>query len=47
MVENTVGQVVLKAAPVFVPTRYDEVRGMLHLPGQPAKTIEEMDATLG
>ena len=37
--------VLLKAAPVFAPTRPEEVAGMLAYRGRP-KTLEEMDAAI-
>jgi AbrB family looped-hinge helix DNA binding protein len=43
IVEETAAGVLLKPAPVFVPTRPEDVRGMLAYEGKP-KTIEEMDA---
>ena len=43
MVEDTAKGVLLKAAPIFEPTRPDEVYGSLKVSGPP-KTLEEMDA---
>jgi AbrB family looped-hinge helix DNA binding protein len=43
IVEETPDGVLLKLAPLFKPTRHEDVAGMLHYKG-PAKTIEEMDA---
>lgn len=43
VVESTNGSVVLKAEPIFAPTRMDDVFGSLTHKG-PAKTIAEMDA---
>jgi AbrB family looped-hinge helix DNA binding protein len=43
LVEERPDGVLLKAAPVFVPTRHKDVAGMLAYRGPP-KTIEEMDA---
>ncbi|WP_342359633.1 AbrB family transcriptional regulator [Terrarubrum flagellatum] len=43
IVEDTPGGVLLHAAPVFAPTRAEEVFGRLKHKGTP-KTIEEMDA---
>jgi AbrB family looped-hinge helix DNA binding protein len=43
LVEETADGVLLKAAPLFPPTRPEDVYGMLKYPGPP-KTIEEMDA---
>ena len=45
LVEETPDGVLLKAAPVFAPTRPEEVAGMLAYRGRP-KTIEEMDAAI-
>jgi AbrB family looped-hinge helix DNA binding protein len=45
VVEETPDGVLLKAAPVFAPTRPDEVAGMLAYRGRP-KTLEEMDAAI-
>ena len=42
IVEETEDGVLLKPAPRFVPTRQEDVAGMLAYAG-PAKTIEEMD----
>ena len=44
-VEETPDGVLLKRAPVFKPTRPEDVFGMLHYSGPP-KTIEEMDAAI-
>lgn len=43
VVEETPDGVLLKAAPVFAPTRPEEVAGMLAYRGRP-KTLEEMEA---
>ena len=43
LVEDTPDGVLLKAAPVFAPTRPEDVAGMLAYEG-PAKTLEEMEA---
>lgn len=43
IVEDTPDGVLLKSAPVFVPTRPEDVRGMLAYKGK-AKTLEEMEA---
>lgn len=43
IVEETANGVLLKAAPVFEPTRPDEVFGLLKVSGPP-KTLEEMEA---
>jgi AbrB family looped-hinge helix DNA binding protein len=43
IVEDTAEGVLLKAAPIFEPTRPDEVFGWLKVLGPP-KTLEEMDA---
>lgn len=43
IVEDTADGVLLKAEPVFEPTRPDEVFGSLKVSGPP-KTLEEMDA---
>jgi AbrB family looped-hinge helix DNA binding protein len=45
VVEETPDGVLLRAAPVFAPTRPEEVAGMLAYRGRP-KTIEEMDAAI-
>ena len=45
VVEDTPDGVLLKAAPVFSPTRPEDVAGMLAYRGRP-KTIEEMDAVI-
>ena len=45
VVEDTAEGVLLKAAPVFVPTRPEDVAGMLAYRGPP-KTLEEMDAAI-
>jgi AbrB family looped-hinge helix DNA binding protein len=45
VVEDTPDGVLLKAAPVFAPTRPEEVAGMLAYRGRP-KTLEEMDAAI-
>ena len=46
IVEDTPDGVLLKAAPLFPPTRHEDVFGMLHVPGRPAKTLEEMNAAV-
>ena len=43
VVEDTPEGVLLRAAPVFAPTRPEDVAGMLAYDGRP-KTIEEMEA---
>jgi AbrB family looped-hinge helix DNA binding protein len=43
VVEETPEGVLLKLAPIFPPTRPEDVRGSLPYKGKP-KTIEEMDA---
>jgi len=43
VVESTEDGVLLKAAPVFAPTRPDDVFASLHFNGPP-KTLAEMDA---
>lgn len=43
VVEDTPEGVLLKPAPVFAPTRHEDVAGMLAYNGPP-KTIEKMDA---
>ncbi|HEY8033438.1 MAG TPA: AbrB/MazE/SpoVT family DNA-binding domain-containing protein [Methylocella sp.] len=43
IVEDTADGVLLKAAPIFEPTRPDEVYGSLKVSGPP-KTLEKMDA---
>jgi len=45
MVEDTPEGVLLKAEPVFAPTRPDDVAGMLAYSGPP-QTLEEMDAAI-
>ena len=45
MVKDTPDGVLLKAAPVFSPTRPEDVAGMLAYRGPP-KTLEEMDAAI-
>ena len=44
-VEETPDGVLLKAAPIFAPTRPEKVAGMLAYRGRP-KTLEEMDAAI-
>lgn len=43
VVEETSDGVLLKNAPIFAPSRPEDVRGMLAYKGKP-KTIEEMNA---
>ena len=45
VVEDTPDGVLLKEAPVFAPTRPEDVVGMLAYRGPP-KTLEEMDAAI-
>jgi AbrB family looped-hinge helix DNA binding protein len=45
VVEDTPDGVLLKAAPIFAPTRPEDVAGMLAYRGRP-KTLEEMDAAI-
>jgi len=45
VVEDTPEGVLLKPAPLFPPTRPEDVYGMLKYSGPP-KTIEEMDAAI-
>jgi AbrB family looped-hinge helix DNA binding protein len=45
VVEDTPDGVLLKPAPVFAPTRPEDVAGMLAYRGRP-KTIEEMDSAI-
>ena len=45
VVEETAEGVLLKPAPIFKPTRHENVVGMLRYDG-PAKTIEEMEAAI-
>ncbi len=45
IVEDTPEGVLLRAAPVFKPTRSEEVFGSLKVAGPP-KTLEEMDAAV-
>ena len=44
-VEETADGVLLKAAPLFAPTRLEDVAGCLAYKG-PTKTIEEMDEAI-
>ena len=46
VVEDTADGVLLKAKPVFAPTRPQDVFGSLRYDG-PAKSIAEMDAAIG
>jgi AbrB family looped-hinge helix DNA binding protein len=45
VVEDTPDGVLLKPAPLFLPTRPEDVAGMLKYSGPP-KTLEEMDAAI-
>ena len=45
LVEETPDGVLLRAVPVFTPTRPEDVAGMLAYRGRP-KTIEEMDLAI-
>jgi AbrB family looped-hinge helix DNA binding protein len=45
VVEDTPDGVLLKAAPVFAPTRPEDFAGMLAYRGRP-KSLEEMDAAI-
>ena len=45
LVEETPDGVLLKPAPLFAPTRPEDVAGMLAYKGPP-KTLEEMDAAI-
>ena len=45
VVEDTPEGVLLKPAPLFAPTRPEDVAGMLAYRGSP-KTVEEMDAAV-
>jgi AbrB family looped-hinge helix DNA binding protein len=45
LVEDTPEGVLLKPAPLFPPTRPEDVYGMLKYSGPP-KTVEEMDAAI-
>ena len=45
VVEDTPDGALLKAAPVFAPTRPEDVAGMLAYRGPP-KTLDEMDAAI-
>lgn len=45
VVENVEDGVLLKAAPIFPPTRIEDVFGMLRHSGKPL-TLEEMDAAV-
>ena len=44
-VEETAEGVLLRPAPIFPPTRPEDVFGMLYT-GRPAVTLEEMDAAI-
>ena len=46
VVEETPDGLLLKQAPLFPPTRPEDVYGMLHRPGMVAKTVEEMDEAI-
>ena len=46
VVEETAEGVLLKAAPLFAPTRPEDVAGMLAYSGPP-KTLAEMDRAIG
>jgi AbrB family looped-hinge helix DNA binding protein len=43
VVEETKDGILLKAVPLFAPTRPEDVCGMLHVPGERARTLKEMD----
>jgi AbrB family looped-hinge helix DNA binding protein len=43
VIEETPDGLLLKRAPLFAPTRPEDVYGCLHRPGMKAVTIEEMD----
>jgi AbrB family looped-hinge helix DNA binding protein len=45
LVEETKDGVLLRPAPLFAPTRHEDVAGMLAYDGPP-KTIEEMDEAI-
>ena len=45
VIEETPQGVLLKPAPLFPPTRPEDVFGMLHYSGPP-KTVEEMDEAI-
>jgi AbrB family looped-hinge helix DNA binding protein len=45
LVEDTADGVVLKPAPLFPPTRVEDVYGILAY-GGPAKSLEDMDAAI-
>jgi AbrB family looped-hinge helix DNA binding protein len=46
VVEETRDGVLLKRAPLFEPTRLEDVAGCLHRPGMRALSVEEMDAAI-
>lgn len=45
-IEETDEGVLLKRAPLFPPTRIEDVYGILHRPGMKALTVEEMDEAI-
>ena len=45
-VEDTPDGVVLKSAPLFAPTRIEDVYGCLRRPGQTPMSLEDMDAAV-
>ncbi|MGH6957608.1 MAG: AbrB/MazE/SpoVT family DNA-binding domain-containing protein [Caulobacteraceae bacterium] len=46
VVEERPEGLLLKRAPVFPPTRVEDVYGCLHIPGMKALTVEEMDEAI-
>ena len=45
-IEETKEGVLLKRAPLFPPTRIEDVYGILHRPGMKALTIKQMDEAI-
>jgi len=43
VIKETADGILLKAVPLFAPTRPEDVFGMLHRPGEQARTIEDMN----
>lgn len=46
LVEETPDGILLRTAPLFTPTKPEDVAGMLRRPGQRPVTLEEMDAAI-
>jgi AbrB family looped-hinge helix DNA binding protein len=46
VIEETTDGVLLKRAPLFAPTRVEDVYGCLHRPGMKPVSLEEMDAAV-